>query len=274
MFNARFLLPPLFAVAVVVLAGALYWPSTPQAASAPPPPPPLSTKPDPAALKALDRALAALDPARVQWLEVMVWQQLQLDGLTFQAEGRYLAGPEQRFRLDLHTQVGDTNGQMQVVSDGKQIQQATRIGEGAWNRLTPINLSSTNATAQGQKEVPPLDSFLQGQLTGGLPSLLRTLRTELVWVRKDKVRRQGRILTRLTARVPGEKAQDSTPPGMPRQARLYLDPQTHWPHRLEWWARSAQQPEDELVMQMELREPVLNRALSAEQCANVFAMER
>ena len=42
-------------------------------------------------------------------------------------------------------------------------------------------------------------------------------------------------------------------------ARLYLDPKTLWPHRLEWWGADPPRPGDVLLMQTEFRDPLLNR---------------
>jgi hypothetical protein len=43
-------------------------------------------------------------------------------------------------------------------------------------------------------------------------------------------------------------------PGMPRKCVVYLDAQTTWPLRVEWWGPSTQTG-DQLLMQMEFRDP-------------------
>src|SRR4051794_6216006 len=52
------------------------------------------------AVAALDEALARL---RVRWLETGIRLQVRLPGLAYQAHGRYLLAPGQRFRLELTT---------------------------------------------------------------------------------------------------------------------------------------------------------------------------
>jgi hypothetical protein len=96
------------------------------------------------------------------------------------------------------------------------------------------------------------------------------------WVHKETVRRNGRVLLKLAGTwAPAEAAVlsrsgTSWPNGLPRQCRLYLDPDTLWPQRLEWWGPQPARRDDSLLVQLEFRDPVLNRAPSAEQVARAF----
>src|SRR5262249_60445168 len=54
---------------------------------------------------ALDGALRALAEHRVRWLQADVWQQVDLPGFAYEANGRYLMGPGHRFRLEVRTTV-------------------------------------------------------------------------------------------------------------------------------------------------------------------------
>src|SRR5438067_1872531 len=80
--------------------------------------PPLdpATPPDPDAVAALDEALAFLGPAQTAWLEMTLWQQVEAQGLSYQAQGRYLSGPGHRLRVELKTYVGATEGELRIVS--------------------------------------------------------------------------------------------------------------------------------------------------------------
>src|SRR5262245_41380903 len=123
MFRARFLPVPLLAAAALLLTGALSSRPTPEGPTAPSAPPP---QPDAAAFQDLDQALEALNPARLTWVEAAVWQKVTLRDLTYQAEGRYLAGPDRCFRLELRTRLDGTGGEVRVVCDGTTVRQATR----------------------------------------------------------------------------------------------------------------------------------------------------
>jgi hypothetical protein len=68
-------------------------------------------------------------------------------------------------------------------------------------------------------------------------------------------------------------ANQSWTAGLPRQCHLYLDAQTLWPGRVEWWGPAAPGGGEVLVAQVEFRNPVVNRPLTAEVCARLFAFE-
>src|SRR5262245_35568854 len=110
---------PLLAVPALVgslllLSGALGRqppPSTP-----PPAPAPAAGAPGVHADQLLADAAEALAPGRLAWTEMNLWQQVVGDGQTYQTVGRYVAGPGQRLRLELHVQVGKTRGELRLVS--------------------------------------------------------------------------------------------------------------------------------------------------------------
>jgi hypothetical protein len=216
---------------------------------------------------ALDQALQALDPKQLAWVETTVWQKVTLRELTYQAEGRYLAGPGNRFRLTLRARVGDTESETWVACDGTMIRQAERWDGGRWSLSKPMELAEALAAERADRSSP--DGFVRAQLAGGLAALVRDLRQQLAWVRKERVRRNGRPFIKLTGIRPVGEAED----GRPRLARLYLDGETFWPHRLEWWGADPPRPGDVLLMQLELRDPVRNRPLPPDRCATEFAPE-
>jgi hypothetical protein len=305
MSQNRFFLLPLLACPVLVLAGSFALPSflafpvhgedKPPGPSPPPlpaqPPPvldPTTAHPDPAANQLLDQALSRQTPT---WLEVGLWQQVTVQGFVSEVEGRYLSGPNRRFRLDLATRHGGTEGKLLILSDGQYLWQATRIGGQGWTGASKVDLSEVGDVIPGQA----LTGYLHSQAGGGPAALLAHLRKRLTWVRREMVMRQGLLLAKLTgtwtqaaladlkpANAAGgnrpsldaslrvaDRVRD-WPSGLPRQCRLYLDGKTLWPYRLEWWGPDPPQPGEALLMEMEWRQPVVNRPLSAAQCAQVF----
>ena len=263
----RYFAVALLIAAVVLLTGALN--------SHPTTPTPLSANPEvhAAAAKLLDDALGRLDPARVGWLETKVWQKGRLDRFTYESEGRYLVGPGRRARLELTTHHGRADATMLAVSNGELVWQGRRTSDGRWADVTRSPVSSISpAPATTDAPAPPGEESLRGPSLGGVLGLLRSMRSRIDWSRKETVRRDGRECTKLTGSCPADSSSNLPwPDGMPRQCRLYLDVQTLWPHRVEWWGPDSPRSGDVLLQQIEFRAPVLNRPLSAEQASREFA---
>jgi hypothetical protein len=238
---------------------------------------PTDTPPDAEATQVFERALAAHDPAKVTWAEMNLWQQVNVQGLIFEAQGHYLSAPGQRWRLDLQTRRGNTDGTLQVVSDGTTLWQVLRVGTGNWVSYSRVNLPDVLAFLDSPETAPQVgDEFFLNQARGGILTLLPRLRYRMNWVRKETVRRNGRVLLKLAGTwTPAEavalsRSGTTWPNGLPRQCRLYLDPDTLWPYRLEWWGPQPARRDDSLLVQLEFRDPVLNRAPPAEQVARAF----
>jgi hypothetical protein len=93
-------------------------------------------------------------------------------------------------------------------------------------------------------------------------AVLENLRDEMRWVRKERVRRAGREFIKLTGVAnPGKAGEPAaseatSPAGLPRQCRLYLDPSNLWPYRVEWWGPDPPRGGGVLLLQMEFRDPV------------------
>jgi hypothetical protein len=249
MFCLRFLPFLLLAVAAFLLVG---W-STSRHEAGPPSEPtvPLPpARPDADAVRLLDAAARALDPQQVKWVETTVWQKVTLADFAYQAEGRYRAGPDHRFRLELRTRQGDTEGLLRVVSDGRVIRQEVWID----NKLSESSVTEEQTPALAR---PAGDELARNPLAGGVAALVDSLRQQMVWVARQTVRRGDRPYHRLTGVWPG-----ASPPAearTPRLARLYLEPQTLWPHRLEWWGLDPPRAGDVLLMQTEFRDRQMSR---------------
>jgi hypothetical protein len=289
MSYSRFVLLPLVACTALLLTGSL-GPGRPSAgprpaeaamiaplAPASQPAPPADPVPDAEAGAALARSLALLAPDRLRWLEVALWQRITAQGMSCEAEGRYLAAPGGRFRLDLKTRNGGCPGALQVINDGTCLWQTTKIGPGDQTTYRRYRLEEVQAALDDPATAPAVrDEFLRDQNCAGVLTLLPALRERMTWFRRERVRRDGRLLVKLSAAWKPAEAAALVRPGtpwpddLPRQVRLYLDPETFWPHRLEWWGPDPDRPDDSLLIQMEFRDPVLNRPLSAERCAREF----
>jgi hypothetical protein len=269
------LLLPSLGGCILWLAGAFGQSPTRQ----PPPaeqktPPP---KADPEGTGLLKQAIQELDPKKHPWLETAIWQQVDVQGLSFQAEGRYLTAPDHRARLELQVRLGGTTGKLTVVSDGSTLWESTQIGN-TEPRVQQIDLKKALETMSK----PPAkeqagEAFLQGRSLLGVAPLLQNIQAQMTVTRKERVRRQGQELLKLTAVWSEDTAKViASPKGpwpalLPRQCRLYLDPKPpHWPHRLEWWGPAPSRAEDVLLLQMEFRHYKLDRELSKEQYAREF----
>src|SRR5262249_49488634 len=122
----RFLFLPSLTASALLLTGALGQQAPPSAHPSSPAAP--TAKADPAAQRLLNQALEELDPKKLGWLETRLRQQGYAQGLSFEADGRYLAGPDHRLRLELTVHVGSTDAVLQIVSDGSTVWDQVQIG--------------------------------------------------------------------------------------------------------------------------------------------------
>lgn len=242
-------------------------------------PPAPTPSPDAAAERCLEQSLDAFKAERVKWLEISIWQKVQLPGCAYEADGSYRLAPGQRFRLEMHTHPGGGEGTMLSVSDGHYLWQAERPGSGGWENVTRVNLSEVFSVMSGPAEPQLRCEFLQRPHFQGILPLLRNLSCRLVWARGEVIRQAGVKLIHLVGVWPKEKAlkyapaDEAWPAALPRQCHLYLDAQTYWPRRVEWWGPFTAGGVDRLLVQMEFRDPVLNRPLTDDVCARLFAFQ-
>ncbi len=278
----RPLLLALVAGTALLLTSALAMPGP--RPSVAPPPPPSTTSPsfdearaDPDAVALFDRALARLDADRLEWIEMGLWQQMTVQGLESEAQGRYLAAPGRRWRLDLQTRCGGTGGTLNVVSDGHSVWQALRVGNRGWVRFSRVELAPVLELLEAPGTPPRVaDEFYHDQAFGAVTALLPGLRGRMVWYHQEAMHRDGRVLVKLAGVWTPEAAAALAPAGQPwpaglaRTCRLFLDAETLWPQRLEWWGPDPPRGDEVLLVQAEYRDPVLNRPLSPERCAAEF----
>jgi hypothetical protein len=270
----RFLLLPVFGVSALFLSGALGRNVAGPGPSSLPPPPE-----DPAATRLLTRAVERLKPERMPWVEAAIWQQMDCADLSYQASGRYLAGPDNRMRLDLTVRLGQSQGEMHVVSDGTTLTQSSQVG-GGQRTVKRTNICQGVPAGGDAGALSPAGDGPMGQpCFAGLAPLLQGLRSRMQVTGQEALTWNNREVIRLTLYWSPAAAQGLAPAGkpwpayLPRKCLLYLDAASLWPYRLEWWGPNHLQGRDQLVFQMEFRDPVLNQPLSPERCAREFTFD-
>jgi hypothetical protein len=232
--------------------------------------------PDAAAEQTLDRAIVAMAPERIGYVETKLWQKVTLPNLAYEANGRYLSGPDRRFRLELRTKQDSGEATRLVVSDGATLWEAQRIGSGEWDTVTKLDLAPLLTALDGDGTAALLRAeFLDGPRFGGVAPLLRNLRGRMNWVHLEKINRAGKPQLRVTGVWAPDYAvyirtEEGWPTGLPEQCRLDLDPLTLWPNRLEWWGPITTGGTDTLLAQLEFRDPVVHKTVSAERCTREF----
>jgi hypothetical protein len=248
--------------------------AAPQTPAAPPP------KADPAAVEALAKAVEQLDAGKLGWLDTTMWQKVDTNGLSFQSEGRYFSGPGHLLRLDLKVKLAGMEGRQLTVCDGATLWQAKWIGKDEptirkfdLKKVQDI-LNSPGTSAQLS------DEFYKSQALQGVLPLLQTLKTQMVFTKLEPAHWKNHDVVKLTGEWLPERSKQLAPAGkawplfVPKTCTLYLGKATpYWPYRVEWWGPGEQNGEDQLLLQMEFREPKVYKADAQPpaQFANQFA---
>jgi hypothetical protein len=115
MSRSHVLLPLLVAGALLLLSGALGQHATSTTPPEGPPAPAESAE----ALRLLDQAVEAYATARVGWMEMTLWQRVLEENNRHEVHGRFVAAPGHRLRLELKVNVGRTEGELKLASNGK-----------------------------------------------------------------------------------------------------------------------------------------------------------
>jgi len=276
----RSLLLPMVVGVGIIVAGAMGQQSAPPAQVAPnakpvtPPKPPTS---DPAGAKVLEEALQAKN---LEWIQTTLWQQVDIQGLTFQAEGNYLSAPDHRLHLNLTVHVGDTTGKLEVISDGTTLWETTKVGDAEPTITKKVRVKDVlDSLNKPDVSKEMRDEFLQSQSFYGVVPLLQSIQQRMVVTKKEAANWRGKDVTVLTADWNFEIAKSITQDGkqpwpqfLPHQCRLFLDAKTRWPHRIEWLGPVVGRAEDGVILQMEFRDPK-HEPLSPEVCKKEFSFD-
>ncbi len=211
----------------------------------------------------LAHAVETLDPQRVPWLIVKTWQKQVDDEMSFEADGRLVRGPNHCARLDMTVRRDAEVTKVMVVSDGVGLAHACRSA----NQRADVKSQRFLSPAKTPLDGPQVEQVLSAHGCGGPHRLLMDLANKLNTMQSDSGVWHGKSVVRLTGSL---KAGDSGLTGEPRLCRIYLDAQTLWPHRIEWWSPGQRGDAEHLFLQVEFREPQINQALSHEECVREF----
>jgi hypothetical protein len=256
----RFLFLPSLTASALLLTGALgqQAPAPPQPSSPAAPP----AKADPAAERLLNQALEELDPKKLGWLETTLRQQVYAQGLSFEADGRYLAGPDHRLRLELAVHVGNTEAVVRIVSDGSTVWDEVKIGKGD-SSISKWNLKKAQETLRNPGTLPQTsDLFYRSQSFAGVVPLLQNIRDQMTLIKQEETNWQNHQVFKLTGVWSANVRQalvsqnSSWPPLVPRICSLYLGKAIpHWLYCVQWRGPVSPRSEDSLLMQMEFLNP-------------------
>lgn len=218
----------------------------------------------------LERAVANLGPARVSWLRVATWQKQADDEVSFEADGVLVRGPHHCARLELTVRAGKEPATVVTVSDGVSWAQSRRLpGRSAEVTAQRFTTDEMTAMSAGQRE-----DVLNAHGCGGPHGLLVELARHLQNLQTTRGIWQAKPVLRLEGTLDGAS---QGPPetcwlAPPRFCHLYLDAQTLWPHRVEWWAAKAD-GSPFLLLQVEFRSPEINLPLTHEECVRAFTFQ-
>ncbi len=266
--------------ALVLLTGALKVPS----GSAPARPEPTledgldGAAANVAAERALDQAIATLSSPRANWLATDVWQKVRLPDFEYEATGRYVRAPHDRFRLELRARPrGGNEGAVLLVSDGTTLWEAERAGGDTWESVSRLRLADVLARGDTRASAPAgREELLRGPTFTGVVPLLRNLRRRMRWVAREELSSSE---VRLSGTWPPNKVaelmkeDEPWPEGMPRRCRLVLDTRSAWPKRIEWWGPTSPGGANVQLAEMELRAPVIGQPMPDDVAASTFSFD-
>jgi hypothetical protein len=224
---------------------------------------------DASADRLFDLAIERLSPEQVAWLHVIVWQRMVAAEVPFESSGILQTGPGDCVRLDLTIRAGVLAGRCMVVSDGHSLAHLTQLGK-AEPTVTSRLLAPAGAAGDAPSpKFPPKELCDLG--CGGPHPLLKDLRGKLKELAMQTGTLQGRPQVRIQGRFASVQAAAEPSAAVAADfCYLYLDAQTLWPGRLEWWAASSERRQRPLL-EIEFRDPQLNRPLSLPECIRAFS---
>src|SRR5262249_1232149 len=158
------------------------------------------------------------------------------------------------FRQELTTRHGRAAVTALTISDGATLWRGRRTGDGPWTDVLRVDLQQALQPSDHTIDRPDAGEEIPNlQASRGGVGLLQTLRSRIDWSSKETVRRDGRAFLKLTGSWSPKSTAAQRPTdqlgtdGLPRQARLYLDVETLWPHRVEWWGPASPRAADVLL---------------------------
>jgi hypothetical protein len=215
----------------------------------------------------LDRALARVAPDRLAWLRVRIWQRMSDDHAAFESDGVLQLAPRHCARLDVTVRTAKQISRLLVVSDGHALAEVSQQ-----DGSEPVVVSQLIASDETTGETPKTPAeVLRERGCGGPYPLLCDLRNRLQNIGVQTGLWHDRPVVRLAGSLPpGQVGGESCPAVVPEFCYLYMDARTLWPARVEWRGtdrKGRRRP----LLQVEYREPELNRPLSLPECMRAFS---
>jgi len=267
----HFLFPPAFGFSILLLTGALDREtlfSNPSAQGA------FVPQSDAfGAGRLLDEVLAAYSPQRIQWLEMNVRQKMWGED-PFEATGRYVLGTQDRMLLEMEIAVDGQTTRTLVISDGKAFQKSREV-DGVTTILEKCALAKAEDFPNPASLAAARREFLYQHGFGGLFPLLRQISACLV----NPTQQTGLWHERRVLRVSGywnasEAVLNTLPENLrARSCNLYLDPDTLWPHRIEWIGSEKPNDHQVILLEMEFSDAAINRPITEQECGRLFRIE-
>jgi hypothetical protein len=175
--------------------------------------------------------------------------------------------------------MGKTQGILRVISDGStlweemKVDGQERVASRAELARIIESLEQSTVSAQARAEL------FQEMCISGLAPWLQSLRNQMTVIHQETASWNMHDVLRLTLAWKAPIAAALAPPGqpwpayLPRKCLLYLDAETHWPYRMEWWGPGKRPDRETQIYQVELREPVFTQVFPARRCAKEFTLE-
>jgi len=207
----------------------------------------------------LQKALEKLDPNRTTWLRTKIRQTMSDPESRFTAEGFLQRGPNHCAHLEM---VIDTNGskaRLLVVSDGTTIASVREVVGTEPTATVHAFPESSDPSVKAE--------FLRSMNCNGPTASLRDVLAQL----RDAKLQTGMLHDRRVIQIAGEFG-SATASIAVRSCQVYLDAETLWPCRIEWFGVDAGNRVVP-IMRVEYLDPEINQELSLAECAKLFSYQ-
>ncbi|GIW79123.1 MAG: hypothetical protein KatS3mg105_0930 [Gemmatales bacterium] len=222
--------------------------------------PPPGPQPDRAATDAFAAAVEKWQRKRLPWLDTTIWQKMEIEGIRFEASGRYLAGPNHQLHLSLGVRLARSQGRLDVICDGRTYWEVRQFDDQPPQVTRKFDFRKVLAQLEALKNEQLSTEFFQNQSFHGVEPLLKSVQNRVVFTRLQRDNWQGQPVLKLTGvwneKVVGPIAPpDRWPQFLPRECRVFLHAETYWPLRFEWWGPLPGHVRDRLILEMEFQKP-------------------
>ncbi|MCI0682333.1 MAG: hypothetical protein L0Y71_09530 [Gemmataceae bacterium] len=219
----------------------------------------------------IDRLLASLRDVR--WLNVAIWQRWHDRSDAYESEARLALGPDQCARLTTTVYSAAGTCRFLVVSDGRALAEVFER-PGAPPHVVGTYLPASAPPALREQILRKRGCAGPQALVAALRDLHPAWRVQTgVWRERPVFRLEAALdAAQVAAHAQAPVPSAARPNLAAHSCRLYLDAVSLWPARLEWY-RGVEPRPAELLLEMEFRDPELNRALTREECARLFSYQ-